>query len=40
MLILDAEREIARKEKIKLFNSRMADESLCLTDTEINERRD
>jgi len=40
MLVLDAEREIATGEKIGLFNSTMIGESLCLTNTGINEGRD
>ena len=40
ILVLDAEREIAVEEKIRLFNSMMAGESLCLTGTEIDEERD
>ncbi len=40
ILILNAEREIAAEGEIGLFNSIMIDESLYLTSTKINEKRD
>ncbi len=40
ILVLDAEREIAVKEEIGLFNSIMAGEPLYLTGIKINEERD
>ncbi len=40
ILVLDAEREIAIKEKIKLFNSIMIGEPLYLTSIRIDEGRD
>ncbi len=40
MLMLDIEREITAEEEIELFNSIITGESLCLTGTEIDERRD
>jgi len=40
MLVLDTKREIAVEGKIRLFNSIIAGEPLCLTGTKINEGRD
>jgi len=40
MLMLDTEREIIVEGEIKLFNSMIAGEPLCLTNIKIDEGRD
>ena len=40
ILIFNIKREIAVEKEIGLFNSMMVGESLCLTDTKIDEGRD
>ena len=40
MLVFNAEREIAVKEEIGLLNSIITNESLYLTSTRIDEKRD
>ena len=40
ILVLDAEREIAMKKEIGLFNSIITNEPLYLTGTKIDEGRD
>jgi len=40
MLVFNTEREIVVEGKIRLFNSIMADEPLCLTGIKIDKRQD